>query len=93
VEPIWVVSEIKENLYKGPQFIYFFYRKGLIGVWYCNLRNPVKATFLGHPRHTKARPQCKAFNIYKPEDWKGQVPSRKNKTLGSCLLANSRQPL
>jgi hypothetical protein len=135
---------MKENLYRGPQFTFFpFYRKGLIGVWYCNLRNPVKATSLGHPRHTEAR----------PEDWKGQVPSRKattminwvssllvsiltrndltnkarhpclmtfplpsmvrtgesdlvgldhltnavrrgkNKTLGSCLFANSRQPL
>jgi hypothetical protein len=28
-----------------PQSTFFpFYRKGLIGVWYCNLRNPVKAT-------------------------------------------------
>jgi hypothetical protein len=50
-------------------------------VWYCNLRNPVKATSLGHQRHIKARPQYKAFNIYKPEDWKMQVPPRKNKTL------------
>jgi hypothetical protein len=44
-----------------------FYIKSLIRVWYCNLRNPVKATSLGHPRHTEARPQYKAFNIYKPE--------------------------
>jgi hypothetical protein len=36
-----------------------FYRKGPIGVWYCNLRNPVKATSLGHPRHIEARPQYK----------------------------------
>jgi hypothetical protein len=57
---------MKENLYRGPQFtFFFFYRKSLIGVWYGNLRNPVKATYLGHPRHTKARPQYKAFNIYK----------------------------
>jgi hypothetical protein len=85
---------MKENLYRGPQFTFFsFYGKGLIGVWYCNLRNPVKATSLGHPRHTEARPQYKASNIYQPEDWKVQVPSRKNKTLGSCLLVNSRQPL
>jgi hypothetical protein len=83
------------NLYRGPQFTGFFYiyRKGLIGVWYCNLRSPVKATSLGHPRHTEARPQNKASNIYQPENWKMQVPSRKNKMLGSCLLANSRQPL
>jgi hypothetical protein len=74
-------------------YFFYFYRKGLIGVWYCNLRNPVKATSLGQPRHIEARPQYKAFNIYKPKDWKVQIPSRKKKTLGSCLLANSRQPL
>jgi hypothetical protein len=81
------------NLYRGPQFIFLFYRKALIGVWYYNLRNPVKATALGHPRNTEARSQYKASNIYQPEDWKMQVLSRKNKTLESCLLANSRQPL
>jgi hypothetical protein len=74
-------------------YFFSFYRKGLIGVWYCNLRNLVKATSLGHPRHIEARPQYKAFNIYQPEDWKVQIPSRKNKMLGSCLLVNSRQPL
>jgi hypothetical protein len=74
-------------------YFFYFYRKGLIGVWYCNLRNPVKATLLGHPRHIETRPHYKAFNIYKSEDWKVQVPSRKNKTLGSRLLANSRQSL
>jgi hypothetical protein len=64
MEPIWVVSEIKENLYRGPQFIFPpFYRKGLIGVWYCNLRNPVKATSFCHPRFTEARPEYKASNI------------------------------
>jgi hypothetical protein len=50
----------------------------------------VKATSLGNPRHTEARLQYKAPNIYKPEDWKVHVPSRKNKMLGSCLLVNSR---
>jgi hypothetical protein len=49
----------------------------------------VKATSLGHPGHTEARPQYKASNIYQPEDWKVQVPSRKNKMLGSCLLATA----
>jgi hypothetical protein len=80
-------------------YFFPFYRKGLIGLWYCNLRNPVKATSLSHPRHIEARPQYKAFNMFfnilidRPEDWNGAGPSRKNKTLGSCLLANSRQPL
>jgi hypothetical protein len=55
------------NLYRGPQFTFYFYRKGLIGVWYYNLRNPVKATSLGHPRHIEARPQYKASNIYQPK--------------------------
>jgi hypothetical protein len=36
-----------------------FYRKGLIGVWYYNLRNPMKATSLGHPRDTAIRSQYK----------------------------------
>jgi hypothetical protein len=80
--------------------LFYFYRRGLTGIWYCNLRNPVKATSARHSvRHTEARPQYKAFNIFfnvlidRPEDWNGAGPSRKNKTLGSCLLANSRQPL
>jgi hypothetical protein len=31
MEPIWVVSDMKENLYRGPQFTFFpFYRKGNI---------------------------------------------------------------
>jgi hypothetical protein len=84
---------MKENLYGDLSLLFSFYRKGLIGVWYCNLRNPVKATSLSHQTHTEAMPQYKASNIYQPEDWKVQVPPRKNKTLGSCLLANSRQPL
>jgi hypothetical protein len=36
-----------------------FYRKSLIGVWYYNFRNPVKATSLGHPRDIEVRPQYK----------------------------------
>jgi hypothetical protein len=73
---------MKGNLHRGLLFTFSpFYRKGLIGVWYCNLRNPVKATSLGHPRHIEARPQYKASNIDKPEDWKVQIPSRENKTL------------
>jgi hypothetical protein len=48
----------------GPQFTFPpSYKKGLIGVWYYNLRNPVKATSLGHLRYTEARPQYKASNI------------------------------
>jgi hypothetical protein len=43
-----------------PQSTFFpCYRKGLIGVWYCNLRNPVKATSLGNARDTEAKPQYK----------------------------------
>jgi hypothetical protein len=53
----------------------------------------MKATSLGHPRHIEAKPQYKAFNIYKPEDWKVQILFIKNKTLGSYVLVNSRQPL
>jgi hypothetical protein len=91
MEPIWVVLEIKENLYKGSQFTFPpFYREGLNGVWYYNLRSPVKTTSLGHPRYTEARPQYKAskvsfqyFNrqaettwvLPRTEDWKRQVPS------------------
>jgi hypothetical protein len=87
---------MKENLYKGLQFTFFpFYRKDVIRVWHCNLRNPVKATSLGHPRYTEARPQYKAFNISpqcfhrqpaettwvpRPKDWKGQDTSRKTTT-------------
>jgi hypothetical protein len=48
---------MKENLYGDLSLLFYFYRKGLIGVWYCNSRNPVKATSLGHPRHIEARPQ------------------------------------
>jgi hypothetical protein len=46
MEPFWVVSEMKEELYVGYLNSLFFpiYKKGLIGVCYCNLRNPVKAT-------------------------------------------------
>jgi hypothetical protein len=61
MEPFWVVSEIKEKLYIGDLSSLFppFYRKGLTGVWYCSLRNPMKATSLGHLRDTEAEPQYK----------------------------------
>jgi hypothetical protein len=61
MEPFWLVSEIKKKLYnRGPQYTFsHFYRKGLIGVWYYNLRSPLKATSLGHPRDIEARPQYK----------------------------------
>jgi hypothetical protein len=43
-----------------PRSIFFpFYRKGLIGVWYCNLRNPVKAIFPGLLRDMEAKPPYK----------------------------------
>jgi hypothetical protein len=52
-------------VYRVPQSIFFsFYRKGIIGIWYCNLRNSVKATSLGHPRYTEARLQYKASNVF-----------------------------
>jgi hypothetical protein len=35
------------NLYRDLRLLFYFYRKGLIAVWYYNLRNPVKATSLG----------------------------------------------
>jgi hypothetical protein len=84
----------ERNIYGETQFTFSsFYRTGLIRVWYRNLRNPVKVTSLSHLRYTEARPQYKASNICKPEDWNKQVQSRKNKMLGSYLLANSRQPI
>jgi hypothetical protein len=47
-------------VYRGPQSTFPpFYRKGLIAVWYYNLRNTVKATSLGQPRDIEARPQYK----------------------------------
>jgi hypothetical protein len=59
MESFWVVLEIKA-VCRGPQSTFPpFYRKGLIGVWYYNLRNPVKATPLGYPRDTGVRPQYK----------------------------------
>jgi hypothetical protein len=72
---------MKENLYEDLSLFFSFYRKGLIGVWHCNLRNPVKVTSFGYPRHIEARPQHKAFNIYKPKDWKVQIPSRKKQNV------------
>jgi hypothetical protein len=69
MEPIWVVLEIKENLYRGPQFTFPpFYRKGLIAVWYCNLRNTVKVTSLGHPRHIEANISFQCFTRQARED-------------------------
>jgi hypothetical protein len=60
VEPFWVVSEIKEKLYIGYLNPFFsLFRKGLIGVWYCNLRNHVKAIFPGLLRDIEAKPQYK----------------------------------
>jgi hypothetical protein len=61
MEPFWVVLEVKEKaVYTGSHSTFPpFYRKGLIGVWYYNLRNSMKATFLGHPRDTEAKPQYK----------------------------------
>jgi hypothetical protein len=41
--------------YRQPQSTFPpFYRKGLIGVWFHNLR---KATSVGHPRNIGTRPQ------------------------------------
>jgi hypothetical protein len=49
-----------EIVYRLSQSTFFpFYRKGLNGVWYCNLKNSVKATSLGHLRDTEAKPQYK----------------------------------
>jgi hypothetical protein len=59
MEPFWMVSEIKEKLCTGESTFSPFYRKGLIGVWYYTLRNPVKATSLGHPRDDQER--CGVF--------------------------------
>jgi hypothetical protein len=41
----------------------------------------VKATSLGHPRHTEADLSTKLPTSTQPEDWRMQVLSRKNKTL------------
>jgi hypothetical protein len=68
MEPFWVVLEIKEKLYIGdlsPLFL-LFTEKGLIGVWYYNLRNTLKATSLGHPRDTEAKPQYKKDERFFP---------------------------
>jgi hypothetical protein len=59
MEPFLVVSKMKEKLYVGYFHVGYFYRKGLIGVWYCNLRSPVKDTSPGHLRDTEAKPQYK----------------------------------
>jgi hypothetical protein len=50
----------KKAVYRGPQFTFPpFYRKGLIGIWDYNLRSPLKATSLSHPRDIETRPQYK----------------------------------
>jgi hypothetical protein len=50
----------RKAVYRGLQSTFPpFYRKGLIGEWYYNLRSPLKATSLGHPRDIGARPQYK----------------------------------
>jgi hypothetical protein len=50
----------RKAVYSGLQSTFLpFYRKGLSGVWYYNLRSPLKATFLGHPRDIVARSQYK----------------------------------
>jgi hypothetical protein len=61
MEPFWVVLEVKKKaVYRGPQSTFApFYRKGVIGVWYYNLRSLLKTTSLGHPRDIGVRPQYK----------------------------------
>jgi hypothetical protein len=55
----------RKAVYRGPQSTFFpFYRKDLIGVSYCNLRYPVKATSLGHLRDTEAKPQYKEREFF-----------------------------
>jgi hypothetical protein len=50
----------RKAIFRGPQSTFFpFYRKSLIGVWYYNFRNLVKATSLGDLRDTEAKPQYK----------------------------------
>jgi hypothetical protein len=50
----------RKAVYRGPQSTFPpFYKKGLIGIWYYNLRSPLKATSLGHPRDIGTRPQYK----------------------------------
>jgi hypothetical protein len=50
----------RKAVYRGPQSTFSpFYRKGLIGVLYYNLRSPLKATSLVHRRDIEARPQYK----------------------------------
>jgi hypothetical protein len=50
----------RKAVYRGPQSTFPpFYRKDLIGIWYYNLRSPLKATSLGHPGDIGVRPQYK----------------------------------
>jgi hypothetical protein len=54
------LGDKRKVVYRGPQPTFFpFFRKGLIGVWCCNLRNPVKVTSLGYLRDMQAKPQYK----------------------------------
>jgi hypothetical protein len=59
MELFWVVLEIKAAYRETQSTFLPFYRKGLIGVWYYNLRSPLKATSLGHPRDIRSRTQYK----------------------------------
>jgi hypothetical protein len=48
----------RKAVYRTPQSTFPpFYRKGLIGLWYYNLRGPLKASILGHSRDIEVRPQ------------------------------------
>jgi hypothetical protein len=54
------LGDKRQVVHRGPQSTFPpFYRKGLIGVSYYNLRNPLKAPSLDHPRDLEARPQYK----------------------------------
>jgi hypothetical protein len=50
----------RKAVHRGTQSTFpLFYRKGLLGVWYYNLRSLLKASSLGYPRNIEARPQYK----------------------------------
>jgi hypothetical protein len=54
------LGDKRKAVYRRPQSTFPpFYRKGLIGIWYYNLRSLLKATSLGHPEDIEARPQYK----------------------------------
>jgi hypothetical protein len=51
------LGDKRKATYQSPQSIFPpFCRKVLIGVWCYNLGSPLKATSIGHPRDTEARP-------------------------------------